>query len=47
MKKYIFTAIISVSFLFGGCYTEIGYDYEREAYWDEVEEVKVSELPNN
>ncbi len=37
MKKNIYAIIISLAIVFTGCYTEVGYDYEREAYWDKVE----------
>ncbi len=36
MKKYIIVTIFALSLFLTGCYTEIGYDYEREAYWDKV-----------
>ena len=43
MKKYILHTIGLVAIFFTGCYTEVGYDYEREAYWDKVEGVERSE----
>ncbi len=37
MKAYVYILIIAASSFLTSCYTEIGYDYEREAYWDKVE----------